>query len=76
VTLRTLNGGMRTSEWKSSGIVVEGCPSPRSRGVTGVASRGESALRVVGVGGSLIVLHVAGRAGPGVQSVVAVHVAL
>lgn len=44
--------------------------------MTGIASRGESALHVIGVGRSLEILHVAGRAGPGVQAVVAVHVAL
>lgn len=56
--------------------MVEGGARPGNRGVTGIASRGESALHVIGVGRSLEILHVAGRAGPGVQAVVAVHVAL
>jgi len=76
VALRTLHGGVRAGEREARGIVVKRRPGPRDRGVTGVASRGESALRVARVGRALVVLHVAGRAGSGVQCVVAVHVTL
>lgn len=76
MALRTLNRGVRAGEREPRGIVIKGCSRPGNRGVTGVASRGESALHVVRVGRSLEVLHVAGRAGPGVQAVVAVHMTL
>lgn len=76
MALRALNGCVRTGEREPRGIVVKCGPAPGNRGVTGVASRGETALHVVRVGRSLEVLHVARRAGPGVQTVVAVHMTL
>ena len=76
MALRALHAGVRAGERKTRGVVVKRGAGPRNRGVTGVASRGESALHVVRVGRSLEVLHVAGRAGPGFQTVVAVHMTL
>lgn len=44
--------------------------------MAGVAGGGESTLRMVRVGRELVVLHVARRASPCIQVVVAIHVAL
>lgn len=76
VTLRALQWNMGSGQRESGGGVIERCARPGDSCVAGVTSRRETCLGVVGVGGALVVLHVAGRAQATGQAVVPVHVTL
>ena len=76
MALRTLQWSVRSRERPSGLAVIELRPRPGRCAVTSVASGGESRLRVIWIGGGVVVLHVACAARAAGQVVVAVHVAL
>ena len=47
---------VQSGQWKAGGRVIESGVGPRRRVVTSGAGRGNTRLRVVGVGGPLIIL--------------------
>ena len=53
---------MCASKWESSVVVIEACAVPVGGAVAGIAGGWEPGRRVVGIGGSLVVLEVAGHA--------------
>lgn len=76
VTLRALQGGMRTSERETGAGMVERGSQPVHGRVAGVAGGRESGLHMIRICGSIEILHMAGGTCPAVQVVVPVHVAL
>lgn len=68
--------GVRSSQRESSAVVVERGICPGRCAVAGIAGLREIRRYVVGVGGPLIVLQVAGHAARVAQAVVAVDVAI
>lgn len=76
VALRALQRSMRPGKRKSGAGVIEDRAAPGCGRMTGIASGRESRLRVVGVGGAGVILHVASRACPALQAVVPIKVAL
>ena len=68
--------GVQSGEREPGAVVVERCVHPVAGVVTGVASLREVRRHVVGIGGSLEILQVAGHAGVGGQVVVVVDVAV
>jgi len=59
VTLRAGHGEVRTRERKHSGGMVESGPAPVDGAVALRAIRGKSGLHVIGVGGRVVIRHVA-----------------
>ena len=62
VALRTLNGGMRSGQREARGRVIKVGAHPRGRVVALRTGLREAGLHVVGIGGALEVLQVAGHA--------------
>ena len=76
VTLRARSGDVHPGQRETGLAVVEGGIGPRSRVVARGAGSGNSGLRVVGVGGALEILHVAGRTIRRSAGKLSVHMAL
>ena len=76
VALRARERGVLSGEWKPRARVIELPISPRIGVVTILASSRYSGRLVIGIGGALIVLQMAGHTGGIGDVVVAVDVAL
>lgn len=76
VALRTLQRDVRAGQREAGLAVIEGRVGPGRRSVATLAGLRQGGLHVIGVGGSLIVLEVAGHASSYRQAVVAVHMTL
>ena len=55
VALGALQGDVRASKGESRGSVIEGRAGPIGRAVTGLTSRGESRLRMVGIRSAVVI---------------------
>lgn len=76
VALRALQRGMRSGQGETGGTVIENRPRPGNCAVAAVAGLRITQLRVVGIGGALIILEVAIHAGAAGQAVIVVDVTL
>lgn len=76
VALRARSFGMHPGQRETGLGVIKNCVGPRRRAVAGFTGRRKACLQVIGVGGVVVILHVACGTGATGQVVVAVNVTL
>lgn len=76
VTLRARQRGVRARQCEARTVVIERYAAPGSGRMAGVAGGRKPGLHVVGIGGAVVILYVAGRTRPTREVVIPVYVAL